>query len=74
MTLEGTIDGAVFRVYVSQVLVPTLEPVDAVMMNFPGCAQGGRHPQRHRSKGRCLDVSTTVFALLLAHRTELVQT
>ena len=74
MAAEGTTDGAVFRAYVNQVLAPTLEPGDVVVMDLPGCAQGGRHPRHHRSQGRCLDVSATVFARLLAHRAVLVQT
>lgn len=33
MAVEGTTDGAVFRAYVSQVLAPTLEPGDMVVID-----------------------------------------
>jgi transposase len=33
MTVEGAVDAAVFRVYVEQVLVPTLGPGDVVVMD-----------------------------------------
>lgn len=36
MTVEGATDAAVFRAYVSQVLVPTLQPGDVVVMDNPG--------------------------------------
>lgn len=36
MTVEGATDAAVFRAYVSQVLAPTLEPGDVVVMDNLG--------------------------------------
>jgi transposase len=36
MTVEGATDAAVFRAYVSQVLVPTLRPGDVVVMDNLG--------------------------------------
>lgn len=33
MTIDGPVDAVVFRVYVEQVLVPTLEPGDVVIMD-----------------------------------------
>lgn len=33
MTIDGAVDAAVFRVYVEQVLVPTLAPGDVVIMD-----------------------------------------
>jgi putative transposase len=41
--LEGPINGERFRVYVEQVLVPTLKPDDLVVMNRPGFAGGSNH-------------------------------
>jgi hypothetical protein len=43
MTVDGATDGDVFRAYVEQVLCPTLESGDVVVMDNLSAQQGKRH-------------------------------
>ena len=49
---DGAMNGNVFLAYVEQVLVPTLEPGNVVIMDNLPAALGGGRSQRNRGGGR----------------------
>jgi hypothetical protein len=52
MTINGAVDGEVFRVYVEEVLGPTLQPGDIVVMDNLPAHKGGGPAQRLRNVER----------------------
>jgi transposase len=49
--IDGTINGALFTAYVEQVLAPTLEPGDLVILDNLGSHKGKAARQAIRNKG-----------------------
>lgn len=50
--IDGPINAESFRAYVEELLVPTLQPGDIVVMDNLGSDKGPRYPQGHPCRGR----------------------
>lgn len=74
MTVDGATDTAVFRAYVEQVLVPTLEPNDIVVMDNLSVHKVRGIREAIEAVGRgTIDLFAAILARLLPHRKLLVQ-
>ena len=73
LVLDGPINGAAFRAWVEQFLVPELRPSDIVVMDLPERPQGRRHPGSDRARWRHGEVPAALQSGLQPHRAGLCQ-
>jgi hypothetical protein len=73
MILEGSANATAFAIYVEQLLIPSLQAGQIVVMDNLRAHKGERVRQAIETKGCQVLFSTSLFARLLPHRRDLLQ-